>query len=104
MSGPTLWVMCIIQNGFSGTPSNALSSTHEGLCEGARSACMGAGKHPGPLSMSTEMRTWLCAQDFDLKIDLEESLQKLQDSKPRRAHFNEPLEALTLEDFSSLFN
>ncbi|CAL5218476.1 g161 [Coccomyxa viridis] len=43
-------------------------------------------------------------QDFDLKIDLEESLQKLQDSKPRRAHFNEPLEALTLEDFSSLFN
>ncbi len=43
-------------------------------------------------------------QEFDLKMDLDEALQQLQDSKPRRGHLDEPLEALTLDDFSSLFD
>ena len=42
-------------------------------------------------------------QAFDLKLHLDESLQQLQDSKPRRGQPDEPLEVLNYEEFSSLF-
>ncbi len=42
-------------------------------------------------------------QAFDLELRLDESLQQLRDSMPRRGQPDEPLEVLTLEEFSSLF-
>ena len=42
-------------------------------------------------------------QDFDLNLGLDEALRQLQDSRPRMAHLDEPLEVLTLDEFSNLF-
>ena len=51
--------------------------------------------------MCSDGLMWM--QSFELDMRLDESLQQLQDSRPHRGHLDEPVEALTFDEFSKLF-
>ncbi len=46
---------------------------------------------------------FLCLQAFDLNMQLDEAIQQMQNSNPRRRGLDEPEEVLTFDEFSKLF-